>query len=84
MKENYKEYNLLTKRLLEEGYSAEHHPDHVRVDVPMCQEKTLEHRLLGKGKANRQKSSIHAGLRRDGSQKLTSQKTDYCTITYRF
>lgn len=44
----------------------------------------LEHRLLGKGKANRQKSSIHAGLRRDGSQKLTSQKTDYCTITYRF
>ncbi len=44
----------------------------------------IEHRLLGKGKANRQKSSIHAGLRRDGSQKLTSQKTDYCTITYRF
>ena len=44
----------------------------------------VEHRLLGKGKANRQKSSIHAGLRRDGSQKLTSQKTDYCTITYRF
>ena len=42
MKENYKEYNLLTKRLLEEGYSAEHHPDHVRVDVPMCQEKTLD------------------------------------------
>ena len=44
----------------------------------------FEHRLLGKGKANRQKPSIHAGLRRDGSQKLTSQKTDYCTITYRF
>ena len=33
MKEDYKEYNLLTKRLLEEGYSAEHHPDHVRVGV---------------------------------------------------
>ena len=46
--------------------------------------EVVEHRLLGKGKANRQKSSIHAGLRRDGSQKLTSQKTDYCTITYRF
>lgn len=42
MKEDYKEYNLLTKRLLEEGYSAEHHPDHVRVDVPMWQEKTLD------------------------------------------
>ena len=46
--------------------------------------KIIEHRLLGKGKANRQKPSIHAGLRRDGSQKLTSQKTDHCTITYRF
>ena len=42
MKEDYKEYNLLTKRLLEEGYSAEHHPDYVRVDVPMWQEKTLD------------------------------------------
>ena len=42
MKEDYKEYNLLTKQLLEEGYSAEHHPDHVRVDVPMWQEKTLD------------------------------------------
>ena len=37
----HEEYNALTKRLLEEGYSAEHHPDYVRVDVPMWQEKTL-------------------------------------------
>ena len=38
----HEEYNALTKRLLEEGYSAEHHPDYVRVDVPMWQEKTLD------------------------------------------
>ena len=38
----YEEYNALTKRLLEEGYSAEHHPDYVRVDIPMWQEKTLD------------------------------------------
>lgn len=43
MKEKYhEEYNLLTRRLLEEGYSAEHHPDYVRVDVPMWQKKTLD------------------------------------------
>ena len=38
----HKEYNLLTQRLLEEGYSAEHHPDYVRVDVPARAEKTLD------------------------------------------
>ena len=38
----HEEYNALTKRLLEEGYIAEHHPDYVRVDVPMWQEKTLD------------------------------------------
>ena len=38
----HEEYNALTKRLLEEGYSAEHHSDYVRVDVPMWQEKTLD------------------------------------------
>ena len=38
----HNEYNALTKRLLEEGYNAEHHPDYVRVDVPVWQEKTLD------------------------------------------
>ena len=38
----HNEYNALTKRLLEEGYSTEGHPDYVRVDVPMWQEKTLD------------------------------------------
>ncbi len=38
-----RKYNALTKWLLEEGYSAGHHPDYVRVDVPMWQEKTLDH-----------------------------------------
>ena len=36
------EYNALTKRLLEEGYTVDNHPDYVRVDVPMWQEKTLD------------------------------------------
>ena len=40
MKENeYKEYNALTKRLLAEGYTADRHPDHVRVDVPTWEKK---------------------------------------------
>ena len=38
----HEKYNALTKRLLEEGYSAEDHPDYVRVDVPMWQEKSLD------------------------------------------
>ncbi|EOS49441.1 hypothetical protein C809_01676 [Lachnospiraceae bacterium MD335] len=38
----HEKYNALTKRLLEEGFSAEHHPDYVRVDVPMWQEKSLD------------------------------------------
>lgn len=42
----HEEYNALTKRLLEEGYSAEHHPDYVRVDVPMWQEKTLDNYMV--------------------------------------
>ena len=47
MKEKeHEEYNALTKRLLEEGYSAEHHPDYVRVDVPMWQEKTLDNYMV--------------------------------------
>ena len=43
MKENeYKEYNALTKRLLAEGYTADRHPDHVRVDVSTWEKKTLD------------------------------------------
>ncbi len=42
----HEEYNTLTKRLLEEGYLAEHHPDYVRVDVPMWQEKTLDNYMV--------------------------------------
>ncbi len=38
----HEEYNALTKRLLEEGYTVDNHPDYVRVDVPMWQEKTLD------------------------------------------
>ena len=38
----HNEYNVLTKRLLEEGYSAEDHPGYVRVDVPVWQGKTLD------------------------------------------
>lgn len=38
----HEEYNALTKRLLEKGYSAEHHPEYVRADVPMWQEKSLD------------------------------------------
>jgi len=36
------EYNALTKRLLGEGHTADHHPDYVKVDVPTWQEKTLD------------------------------------------
>ena len=45
MKENeykYKEYNALTKRLLAEGHTADHHPDYVRVDVSPWEKKTLD------------------------------------------
>ena len=43
MKENeYKEYNILTKRLLAEGYTADRHPDYVRVDVSAWEKKTLD------------------------------------------
>ena len=38
----HEEYNALTKRRLEEGYTVDNHPDYVRVDVPMWQEKTLD------------------------------------------
>lgn len=29
----------------EEGYTVEHHPDYVRADEPMWQEKTLDNYL---------------------------------------
>lgn len=34
--------NLLTRRLLEAGYTLENYPDYVTVDVPFAQEKTLD------------------------------------------
>ena len=39
---------------------------------------------MGKGKANRQKSSIHAGLRRDGSQFENEGKTDDKESCYQY
>lgn len=43
MKEEYhKDYNLLTKRLLEVGYSADNHPDHVKIDVPFGTKRSLD------------------------------------------
>lgn len=43
-----KEYNELTKRLVEEGYTAEHHPDYVFVN-DCCQEKENPLRNYGGG-----------------------------------
>ena len=36
------EYNLLTRRLLEAGYTVDSHPDYVKVDVPFAQKKSLD------------------------------------------
>jgi len=36
------EYNLLTKRLLAAGYTAEYHPDYVRVEESFGREKSLD------------------------------------------
>lgn len=37
-----KEYNLLTRRLLEAGYTVENYPEYVTVDVPCGMEKNLD------------------------------------------
>jgi hypothetical protein len=37
-----KEYNLLTKRLLAEGYTAENHPDYVKVGGYGCRNESLD------------------------------------------
>lgn len=43
MREKYhKDYNLLTRRLLEVGYTVDDHPDYVKVDVPWGSKKSLD------------------------------------------
>ena len=37
-----RKYNLLTRRLLEAGYTVDSHPDYVKVDVPFAQKKSLD------------------------------------------
>lgn len=39
--QSHKEYNLLTKRLLEKGYTIDYHPDYVKVDILSYEEKSL-------------------------------------------
>ena len=43
--------------------------EHTRYDTQSLAKFALNRGYSGKGKANKQKSSIHAGLRRDGSLK---------------